>query len=149
MKKEQEQIKELKKIRFELLVALGGILKQPSGRGLDHAMKVYEKAKAMEANEVEKLVPVIIEKSLTIYVERDSRIMDGDGVKIIIENQSIMPDQKAYSLAYDLVWKCFDDICCSGTCGHTRYMSSAGVRITFNQRGTTISATVKDIEPNE
>ena len=86
MKTEQEQIKELKKIRFELLVALGGILKQPSGRGFDHAMKVYEKAKAMEASEVEKLVPVILEKSLNIYVERfqDNGM---DVVKIIIENQ--------------------------------------------------------------
>ena len=149
MKTEQEQIKELKKIRFELLVALGGILKQPSGRGFDHAMKVYEKAKAMEASEVEKLVPVILEKSLTIYVKRDSRIMDGDVLKIIIENQSTALDQTAYNLAYDLVWECFDDICSCGTDGHTRYMSSAGVRITFYQDGTTIKATVRDIKPNE
>lgn len=149
MKTEQEQIKELKKIRFELLVALGGILKQPSGWGFDHAMKVYEKAKAMEASEVEKLVPVILDKSLTIYVEGDSRIMDGDVVKIIIENQSTALDQTAYNLAYDLVWECFDDICSCGIAGHTRCMSSAGVRITFYQDGTTIKATVKDIEPNE
>ena len=33
--------------------------------------------------------------------------------------------------------------------GHTRYMSSAGVRITFYQDGTTIKATVRDIKPNE
>lgn len=149
MKTEQEQIKELKKIRFELLVALGGILKQPSGRGFDHAMKVYEKAKAMEASEVKKVVPVILEKLLTIYVKRDSRIMNGDVVKIIIENLSIVPDQKAYSLAYDLVWECFDDICSCGTGGHTRYISSAGVRITFYRDDTTIRATVRDIKPNE
>lgn len=149
MKTEQEQIKELKKIRFELLVALGGILKQPSGRGFDHAMKVYEKAKAMEASEVEKLVPVILEKSLNIYVDRDSRKMGRNVVQIIIENQSIVPDQKAYSLAYDRVCECFDDIRSCGTGGYTRYISSAGVRITFYQDGTTIKATVRDIKPNE
>ena len=149
MKTEQEQIKELREIRCELIMALGGLFSRPDERNLDYAGKVYDKAKAMEASEVEKLVPVILEKSLTIYVERDSRIMDGDVVKIIIENQSTASDEKAYNLAYDLVWECFDDICSCGTAGHTRYMSSAGVRITFYQDGTTIKATVKDIEPNE
>ena len=80
---------------------------------------------------------------------RDPRIMNGDVVEIIIENLSIVPDQKAYSLAYDLVCECFDDIRSCGTGGYTRYMSSAGVRITFYQDGTTIKATVKDIKPNE
>lgn len=149
MKTEQEQIKELKKIRFELLVALEGILKQPSGRGFDHAMKVYEKAKAMEASEVEKLVPVITKKWLVIDLDRDPRIMGGEYVRVVIENHSILPDQKAYNLAYDTVWECFDDICSCGTDGHTRYMSSVGVRITYSKWGTTINATVKDIKPNE
>ena len=149
MKTEQEQIKELKEIRCELIMALGGILKKSGGRDFDYEMKVYEKAKAMEAGEVEKLVPVILEKSLNIYASRDSRTMGGDVVQIIIENQSIVPDQKAYNLAYDIVCEYFDDICSCGTGGHTQYMSSAGVRITFYQDGTTIKATVRDIEPNE
>ena len=97
----------------------------------------------------EKQVPVILEKSLNIYADRDPRRRGGDVVQIIIENQSIVPDQKAYSIAYDLVCECFDDICGRGTDGHTRYMSSAGVRIAYYKSGTTIKATVRDIQPNE
>lgn len=145
MKTEQEQIKELREIRRELLVALEGILKQPSGRGFDHAMKVYEKAKAMEASEVKKVVPGITKKWLVIDLDRDPRIMGGEYVRVVIENHSILPDQKAYNLAYDTVWECFDDICSCGTDGHTRYMSSVGVRITYSKWGTTINAVVKDI----
>ena len=149
MKTEQEQIKELREIRCELLVALWGMLYRPSEERFNHALKIYEKAKAMEASEVEKLVPVITKKWLVIDLDRDPRIMSGEYVRVVIENHSILPDQKAYNLAYDTVWEWFDDICSCGTDGHTRYMSSAGVRITFTLCGTTIGATVRDIKPNE
>jgi len=149
MKTEQEQIKELREIRCELIMALGGLFSRPDERNLDYAGKVYEKAKDMEASEVEKLVPVITKKWLVIDLDRDPRIMSGEYVRVAIENHSILPDQKAYNLAYDTVWECFYDICSCGTDGHTRYMSSAGVRITFTLWGTTIGTIVRDIKPNE
>lgn len=149
MKTEQEQIKELKKIRFELLVALEGILKRPSGWSFDHALKVYDKAKAMEVSEAEKPVPVITKKALVIDLDKDPRIMNGEDVRVVIDNLSIMLDQKAYNLAYDTLWECWERLPHEKGGHCTIYKQDMGVRILFSLLGTTIRAAVKDIKPNE
>lgn len=149
MKTEQEQIKELKKIRYELSVALGGILKYPSGRGFDHAMKVYDKVRAMEASEAWKQVPVITKKALVIDLDKDPRILNGEYVRVVIENHSIMLDQKAYNLAYDTLWECWERFPHENGDHCTIYKQDMGVSILFSLWGTTIQAVVKDIKPNE
>ena len=149
MKTEQEQIKELREIRCELLVALWGMLYRSSEERFNHALKIYEKAKAMEVGKVDNLVPVITKKWLVIDLDRDPRIMSGEYVRVVIENHSILPDQKAYNLAYDTVWECLESLPHEKGEYYTVCKLDMGVRILFTLWSTTIHAAVKDIKPNE
>ena len=98
---------------------------------------------------VDKLVPVITKKWLVIDLDRDPRIMGGEYARVVIENHSILPDQKAYNLAYDTVWECLEDLPHEKGGHYTVCKRDMGVRILFTLWGTTINATVKDIKPNE
>ena len=149
MKTEQEQIKELKEIRCELIMALWRMLYRPSAECFNYALKIYEKAKAMEDGKMDKVVPGITKKWLVIDLDRDPRIMSGEYVRVVIENHSILPDQKAYNLAYDTVWECLESLPHEKGEHYTVCKLDMGVRILFTLWGTTINAIVKDIKPNE
>lgn len=97
----------------------------------------------------EKPVPVITKKWLVIDLDKDPRIMNGEYVRVVIENHSIMLDQKAYNLAYDTLWECWERLPHEKGEHCTIYKQDMGVCILFSLWGTTVNVVVKDIKPNE